>query len=478
MMANAARDPFWQAKVSAEAARHPALQATIEEKCATCHMPMARTQALVDGRPVAILGDGFLSATNPLHQAAMDGVSCTLCHQIQDQDLGQPATFSGHYPIDTSTDPPDRPIFGPFPDPFQQAMRSLVGFTPVQGAQVTKSGLCATCHTLYTPYVDGDGNVVGQFPEQTPYLEWEASDFRDGGSQAQSCQGCHMPQAEGGVVIANRPPNLPARSPFFKHFFVGGNSFMLQIFRDNVTDLGLTASSQQFETTRTRTLEQLQRRTAQLAFTALEREGDVLTATLQITNTVGHKFPSGYPSRRAWLHVTVRDGQGQVLFESGRPLADGRIQGNDGDQDPTTYEPHYDRITQAGQVQIYEPVMQDTDGQVTYTLLRAARYVKDNRLLPAGFDKTAVGPDIQVRGQAAQDANFLGGGDRVTYVVGLGRQGGPFTVQAELLYQSLAYTHAQDLFQESTSLVERFQALYQEADKTPVTVASVTGVLQ
>ena len=478
MMANAAKDPFWQAKVSAEVARHPALQATIEEKCATCHMPMARTQALVDGSPVAILGDGFLSPGNSLHQAAMDGVSCTLCHQIQDQDLGQPATFSGHYPIDTSTNPPDRPIFGPYPDPFQRAMRNMVGFTPVQGAQIEKSGLCATCHTLYTPYVDGDGNVVGQFPEQTPYLEWEASDYRDGGSQAQSCQGCHMPQADGAVVIATQPRNLPARSPFFKHFFVGGNSFMLAIFRDNVTNLGLTASSQQFDTTRSRTLEQLQERTAQLAFTTLEQTGQVLTATLQVTNQVGHKFPSGYPSRRAWLHLTVRDAQGQRIFESGKPLADGRIQGNDADLDPTTYEPHYDRITQADQVQIYEPVMQDTDGQVTYTLLRAARYVKDNRLLPAGFDKGSVGPDIQAQGQAAQDANFVGGGDQVTYALDVSGQTGPFTVQAELLYQSLAYPHAQDLFQESTSLVTRFQELYQAADKAPVTVASVTGVAQ
>jgi hypothetical protein len=41
------------------------------------------------------------------------------------------------------------------------------------------------------------------------------------------------------------------------------------------------------------------------------------------------------------------------------------------------YEPHYDVITKPGQVQIYEGIMLNTDNEVTYTLLRAAKYVKD-----------------------------------------------------------------------------------------------------
>ena len=70
MMANAAKDPFWQAKVSAEVSRNPALQTVIEDKCSTCHMPMARTQAIAEESLVAIFGNGLLDPANPLHEAA------------------------------------------------------------------------------------------------------------------------------------------------------------------------------------------------------------------------------------------------------------------------------------------------------------------------------------------------------------------------------------------------------------------------
>jgi hypothetical protein len=139
MMANAAKDPIWQAKVASEVSRTPGLKAVIEDKCTTCHMPMAYTQANADGTPALILDDGFLNPSNPLHEIAMDGNSCTLCHQIVDPVLGK-------YTIDTSTEPPDRLNYGPFTNPQQMAMRNGSGFTPVFGEQTLESTLCGTCH--------------------------------------------------------------------------------------------------------------------------------------------------------------------------------------------------------------------------------------------------------------------------------------------------------------------------------------------
>ncbi|MFH1662798.1 MAG: hypothetical protein ABH934_02645 [Chloroflexota bacterium] len=139
MMANAARDPLWQAKVASEVARNPALKEVIEDKCASCHMPMAYTQAEEDGLSTLMFDDGFLNQDNILYKVAMDGNSCTLCHQIVDPVLGE-------YHIDTSTDIPDRLIYGPYEDPEQIVMASMSRFKPVYGEQTTQSVLCGTCH--------------------------------------------------------------------------------------------------------------------------------------------------------------------------------------------------------------------------------------------------------------------------------------------------------------------------------------------
>jgi hypothetical protein len=49
MMANSARDPYWQAGVRREVSDHPESQKAIEDECAVCHMPMARRQTRHEG---------------------------------------------------------------------------------------------------------------------------------------------------------------------------------------------------------------------------------------------------------------------------------------------------------------------------------------------------------------------------------------------------------------------------------------------
>jgi hypothetical protein len=426
-------------------------------------MGMARYQALTDGTPVDVLA-GFLDPNHYLHEAAMDGVSCTLCHQVQPDGLGTEASYTGQYVIDTSTVPPNRTIFGPYTNPPANPMANNSGFTPAHGAQMTVAAHCGSCHTLYTPTLDSGGNVVGEFPEQTTYLEWRHAGF------GATCQDCHVPDAVGAVKISNRPRRLGTREPFGQHHFVGGNGFMLRMLRDNGAALGVTADAAHFDATLARTAAQLTAATATVDVAAA-LDGTQLTAVVDVASLVGHKLPSGLPSRRAWLHVTVRDAGGAVVFESGRPLPDGRIQGNDAELDPAAFEPHYELITSAGQVQIYEPVMLDTDGAVTWTLLRADSYAKDNRLLPVGFDKLTAPDDFAVWGGAVGDADFLGGGDRVTYQVDVGGAPGPFEVTAELLFQSVSYPFVADLSATGTDLVTSFMDLYDQADKTPESLA-------
>ena len=68
-------------------------------------------------------------------------------------------------------------------------------------------------------------------------------------------------------------------------------------------------------------------------------------------------------------------------------------------------------------MQIYESILGDPGNRVTTGLLSAVDYLKDNRLLPKGFDKATAVQDIAVRGDARADADFAGGSDRLRYSV-------------------------------------------------------------
>ena len=399
MMANAARDPYWLANVRAEVIRNPELSEVIEDKCATCHLPMARTEATANSLTGSILDDGMLNPENPLYSLAIDGVSCNTCHQIRPDNFGEPESFSGGYLIDVNLPMGERDSFGPFEveESLATIMQNVSGFIPQQGLHMEDSELCATCHTLFTPYLDADGEIAGEFPEQTIYLEWQNSGF----GENKSCQSCHMPEADGEVTIATTGGE--PRSPFYQHLFVGGNAYMMHVFRQFGPEMNVTASSENFDSTLGSIEDQLQNRTAALALENLKIRADRLTGTLKVENLAGHKFPAGFPSRRAWLHIVVKDASGVVVFESGAVSPEGAIEGNDNDADPALYEPHYQRIETPDQVQIYESMMVDTEGELTTTLLHAASYIKDNRLLPLGFDIDRATADITPYGSSVDD---------------------------------------------------------------------------
>jgi hypothetical protein len=249
---------------------------------------------------------------------------------------------------------------------------------------------------------------------------------------------------------------------------------MLDLLRVFGEEIEVTASSKQFESSIERTLGQLKNRTATVTFEGIDLSGSQLTAKVILDTQVGHKFPTGFPSRRAWLHFTVQDTNGQIIFESGAPNLDGSVVGNDNDADSTDYEPHYTSIDSPDQVQIYETIMQDTQGEVTTTLLRGARYAKDNRLLPLGFEKEAAGENIAVHGLAVDDEDFLGGGDRIQYVVDVSGAEGPFTVTVQLLFQSIGYRWADNLHQHQAPEITRFFDYYEDVSNRPVLVAGET----
>ena len=177
----------------------------------------------------------------------------------------------------------------------------------------------------------------------------------------------------------------PVRTPVRNHVFVGGNAYMIQMLGANAKELNLSASSALMEENRGRTVENLSKNAVVLSLAGGQLAGTKLTVDVVLRPMLGHKFPTGFPSRRAWLHVKVTGAGNAVVFESGAYKPDGSIVGNDNDADAAKFEPHYGTVTAADQVQIYETIIKDTDGKVTTVLLRGAAYAKDNRLLPPGL---------------------------------------------------------------------------------------------
>ena len=225
-------------------------------------------------------------------------------------------------------------------------------------------------------------------------------------------------------------------------------------------DLGVIALPEEFEAAANRTVEHLKAKTAQVSIDRIDVNAGRLQAEISVKNLSGHKFPTAYPSRRAWLHMTVKDRNGRVVFESGALNPDGSITGNDNDADKTRFEPHYTEVTSADQVQIYEDIMVGPDNVPTTGLLSAVRFIKDNRLLPNGFDKTKVGQEIAPQGGAMNDADFTGGGDKIRYTIAVGNAQGPFQVEAELWFQPISFRWANNLKPYDAMEPKRFTGYY------------------
>src|ERR1700676_1148810 len=457
IMGNSARDPYWQARVRRGALDHPGSKASSEDECATCHMPMARYEAKVEGHKGEVFAHLPFANDPKKNASAEDGVSCSICHHIGTEQLGTRESFNGGFVVDPPRTKGEHAEYGPYLIENGQAhimQTSSEGFRPTGDTHIQDSALCATCHTLYTRSLGPGGQDLGLFPEQVPFLEWQHSSY----ANKNSCQSCHMPEIHEDVPISGVLGVL--RSGVREHTFVGANFFMLKMLNLHRGDLSVTAMPQELSAEAQRTIDFLQSKSVRLSI----RNVDVVSSQLQldvfVENLTGHKFPTAYPSRRAWLHVVVRDRNGRTAFESGALRPDGSIEGNDNDADPLRFEPHYREIKTSDQVQIYEPILKDQNGHVTTGLLHAVGYLKDNRLLPAGFDKQTAEKDIAVAGDAAEDPNFTDKGSVVRYSPAVDPSAGPFHIEVELWYEPIGFRWAHNLGKYQADEPQRLVSYY------------------
>ncbi len=319
---------------------------------------------------------------------------------------------------------------------------------------------------------------------------------------ARSCQGCHMstdfvdaakkmavdpiatkiatiqdqdmPAAEG--LIPAKERFVPRRtSGYARHELLGMNVFLLEMFKQNSSLLGvrttdyMTGNKYDLNQTIHNLTAQSRERSARISaeITSAKRGSNSteLEAKVTVSNMAGHRLPSGVGFRRAFIEFTVQDTSGKTLWASGRSNDLGVILGPDGKPLPSEffdkytgpdgkprqhYQPHYQEISRQDQVQIYEELVQNADGQFTTSFLRRDHEVKDNRLLPVGWTEQGPAPKhfngvyleaTHPKGNAKEDPDYRNGsgGDSLKYRVSLPASVDPkaLSVRATLYYQSI-----------------------------------------
>jgi hypothetical protein len=278
--------------------------------------------------------------------------------------------------------------------------------------------------------------------------------FRETGFVRHQLQGLNVPLLEMISQFMTAPKTNPGL-PYNEVLGLRQNDYMLTVNADlpNAIDAFV---------------EQAQNSTASIAVTPVAVEKDKLVAQVTVTNKTGHRFPSGVGFRRAFIEFQVIDDRtGETVWASGRTNELGIIVDEKNQPLPSEffdryqdesgnsrqhYQPHYydqpgHTITRQDQVQIFEELIQDADGNFTTSFIRRDTPVKDNRLLPLGW--TAQGPDPSLSGvfldathphAVGNDSHYKDGSGTsvVTYEVPLnGMDPAALTLTATIYHQSI-----------------------------------------
>ena len=462
MMGLAGKDPLWRAKVSHEILTNPAHSNELQTLCTSCHAPMGHYTAFFKGHPYYTIAELVNDSLG------LSGVACGSCHSIGPDSLGQ--LFTGNIPYDTN-----KVAYGPFDMPVVGPMQLYVGFTPVKGSHVSEGRMCSSCHTLISNTVDLLGVPTGgTFVEQSTFHEWVNSSYPALGV---TCQTCHMPVIEDPVVLATGNIALPGRAPFNQHQFVGANSFMVKLIKQNKVLLNVSAPDVNFDSTLAATSRQLKQNSLIINAIIDTIFTDTAFVSVTLINQAGHKFPSGYPSRRAVLQLTAISSIGDTIFASGLFDSTYEVQNIN-----PNFEPHHDVITSETQSQIYEMVMADVNGNKTTVLERTSSKLKDNRIPPLGFTTFHYAYDTCfIAGDALNDPDFNKNGlnegtgrDIVHFHIPLKGFIGLFNLTASVFYQTLPPDFVKEMFTFNSSEIDTFRRMFNDADRSPVLVVSDT----
>ncbi|MBK7965637.1 MAG: hypothetical protein IPK10_10370 [Bacteroidetes bacterium] len=353
-------------------------------------------------------------------------------------------------------------------------MQLYVGLTPAYSPHISESKTCSPCHTLISNSVDLTGVPTGTtFVEQATYHEYLNSDFPL--VEMATCQTCHMPKIEDPIKIANGYTALPGRTPFNLHTFAGAKQFHGATHQRQQSKLRGVCSRSNVRFNTQSKHSTIKTRNADLISQFDSSGNDTAYFSIQLKNKAGHKFPSGYPSRRAVVQFVALKANGDTLFSSGLFDNDYEVKNIS-----TPFEAHHDFIHSSTQAQIYEMVMGDVNGNKTTVLERAFAPLKDNRIPPRGFTTLHSAYDTcAIVGDALNDLDFNKtaglegkGHDIIHYHLPLGGYSGNLSVEVKVFYQTLPPAFLDEMKTFSSAEIDTFLSMYANANKSPFLVKS------
>ena len=255
MHAQSLKDPFY--KLQTKQVEQTAGKDVVEF-CDTCHAP------------AAVMAGGVKTAEK---NDALNGITCTVCHQVTAQHAKNPGNASLAYPKGG----PDGVLHAQIMDP--KAAHQASG-----NKLYDTSEYCGACHDVTHP--------ANGLKLETTYSEWKKSDYA---KQGVTCQKCHMAATTALSAPTEDQAAMggPTRKNIYAMTFIGAN--VAQSDKQLATALLKKAAKVQIE-----------------AKTDIVPAGKEEAINVKVTNTgAGHSIPTGLTEvRNMWLSISTIDENG------------------------------------------------------------------------------------------------------------------------------------------------------------------------
>jgi hypothetical protein len=316
----------WQTSAHRYSAMDPGfrtIQATMGQQngpestryCAGCHDPIS-----------LFAGTKNLFVDELTNAQGMDeGVSCVICHSIQETDVQGNANYVIRQP--------ERYVYELEPEGVGRLVRDFViRAYPAQHKESFSKTLfkspeyCAACHKQF---VDEEINQVGWVQLQNQFDNWKNSRWNNPGDPETTieCRECHMPLQESLDPARgdDQDYNRTAQDGQHRsHRFLGANQ-VVPVWLD------LPGAEEHVELTRKWLRGEIEipeiahkwreGPAIPIEIEAPERVAageEVVIRTHLTNNKAGHEFPTGpLDIIQAWVEITVTDQAGQLVFQSG-----------------------------------------------------------------------------------------------------------------------------------------------------------------